>query len=53
VPALARVRPVTLAVWSFCRGRQTLPATLAQVESVTALVEAVGARPAGPGAGPA
>jgi Ser/Thr protein kinase RdoA (MazF antagonist) len=47
VPALARARPVTLAVWSFCQGRQTLAATLAQVAGVTELAEAVGARTAG------
>jgi hypothetical protein len=38
---------VTLAVWSFCHGRQTLAATLAQVAEVTELAEAVGARAAG------
>jgi hypothetical protein len=38
---------VTLAVWSFCQGRQTLAATLAQVAGVTELAEAVGARTAG------
>jgi Ser/Thr protein kinase RdoA (MazF antagonist) len=47
VTALARARPVTLAVWSFCHGRQTLAATLAQVAEVTELAEAVGARAAG------
>jgi Ser/Thr protein kinase RdoA (MazF antagonist) len=47
VSALARVRPVALAVWSFCQGRQTLAATLAQVAEVNELAEAVGARAAG------
>lgn len=46
LPALARVRPVTLAVWSFCHGRQTIAETLAQVAEVTELAEAVGARAA-------
>ena len=45
--ALARTRPVTLAVWSFCRGRQALAATLAQVAEVTELADAVGERAAG------
>jgi len=44
LPALLRARPMTLAVWSFCQGRQTLAATLAQVAEVTELAEAAGAR---------
>jgi Ser/Thr protein kinase RdoA (MazF antagonist) len=47
VAALARARPVTLAVWSFCRGRQTLAATLAQVAEITELAAVVGARAVG------
>jgi hypothetical protein len=34
--ALARARPLTLAVWSFCQGRATIADTLAQVAEVTA-----------------
>jgi Ser/Thr protein kinase RdoA (MazF antagonist) len=44
LPALARARPLTLAVWSLCQGRQTVADTVAQVADVTELAEAVGAR---------
>jgi Ser/Thr protein kinase RdoA (MazF antagonist) len=53
LPALARARPVTLAVWSFCQGRRTLAETLAQVAEVTQLAEAVGKRAASAATRPA
>jgi Ser/Thr protein kinase RdoA (MazF antagonist) len=42
--ALARARPMTLALWSFCRGQRTLAETMAQVDEVNELAEAIGAR---------
>jgi Ser/Thr protein kinase RdoA (MazF antagonist) len=42
--ALARVRPTTLAVWSFCQGRQSIAETLAEVVEVAELAEIVGTR---------
>jgi Ser/Thr protein kinase RdoA (MazF antagonist) len=42
--ALARVRPTTLAVWSFCQGRQSIAETLAEVAEVAELAEVIGTR---------
>ncbi len=44
LPALLRARPVTLAVWSLCQGRQTVAETLAQVSDITERAEAIAAR---------
>ena len=44
LPALARARPITLAVWSFCQRRQTIAETVAQVTEIGAWAETIGRR---------